>query len=718
MALAETAQLAVELNLGGNFTAGMAAADKSLMSFTSTAEASGASSARVTSSFSAIQRAATGVGGAFSHAGSQLKGLLMGPLGLIGLGTAAFGVGDALEHGISKAETWGLQIEKLTGITGDSAETLSGLLAVTEKYGLSNERLSQIAGFTEKKLGALAANTAALDKFTTNYGFSIETTGGKVKDFNTLLLTFSDYWNSNADQGAKAAAAATLFGRGYADLVPILNLGSKGIKDAADEAAALGLTLTSVNVNDLAKLREGTRQLGDAMGGLELQIGLALIPTIKDFAAAATGFISQHRDDIVNFFRNTANFARDAAHTIGDVVGTISGFWNSIPPEMRDILVKGFIADKTVKFLFGFDPAGAAIDTIKTAITSAMASGIAKGAVSAGIGKLFVQPVFVTNPGFGSGGNLLGDLAGGAAGVEGAGAVGAAAAGAGTLLAIGGGLLAAALAPYLIAALLPRNPSNFTPNQTSQKYATSRPSFGAQNVVVPTSGGTSLEDRDARDRMMIDMAATQATKDLDQSVRYASSVFADAPWLSKLEASWQKAGQTIHESVRGALADLASGKNTSAAAAFLGTHLGTGGFGSFGYAAATKVLGELRALGSGDPAVAQAIRELEARLPRLKTDAVDLAKAEQIAQSTDPKNAKLDQLSRIMADLRAHGDPTTQKKVGDLIAAVKAQKFTVTTNVTVPITVDGSSAGSTVRRVVSRTGGSLTALNPYQKVEG
>src|SRR5438132_14417212 len=71
------------------------------------------------------------VGGALSTFGGRLKQVGVASLGFLGVsGILSFGA--ALHESLGKAQTWGLQIEKLQGITHGTAEFLSGLLAVTE----------------------------------------------------------------------------------------------------------------------------------------------------------------------------------------------------------------------------------------------------------------------------------------------------------------------------------------------------------------------------------------------------------------------------------------------------------------------------------------------------------------------------------------------------------------------------------------------------------
>jgi len=437
-----------------------------------------------------VERGAGGVGSAFNHLKGTMGGLISGPLGFLGLGAGVLGLGGALKSGIDTASGMALALEKLTALTGESAQAMSGLMAVTGKYGVSSDQLSTIVGFEEKTVGKLAettgkatkagksaalqsleniklkdqetgASTKVIDKLIAEqkardalaaatgaqalplnklqalqkqYGVTLTDSTGKALDFSTILNHVSDYYNSNATQGQKAALAATLFGRGYAALIPVLQLGSAGFAEAQSAAEALGLTLTSQNATDLKNYQETMRNLGDAVGGLQLQLSLALVPALKDVATAATAFIGQNRNGIVEFFKTLITDARSAAGFLtGTIIpdlqslaGAAIGFWNSIPGPLKDILVKGFIADRAMKFLFGFDPATAIGSIIAKQLLGGLASGLGDvlkkglGAIGGSVaskvaggvaGALDVQKVFVVNMGAGG----LGGAAGGAA---------------------------------------------------------------------------------------------------------------------------------------------------------------------------------------------------------------------------------------------------------------------------------------------------------------
>jgi hypothetical protein len=433
-----------------------------------------------------IKALETGIGGvgriagkgeaALAHFGGRLQGIATA-VGAVGLAGGFLSVAGAMEEGIKKAADWGLSIEKLQGLTSDTAEQLSGLLGITEKYGISNERLAQIVGFTEKTLGKLAATSggaakgqkslqAATDAVTKaqeklqlahvklneveaksgasasallaarqrvtdatrnlteaeqklasvraggglagasklvalqqQYGVVLTDSKGKALDFQSVLLNVADAYSkatTAADKAKDAALAASVFGRGYADLLPILKLGRKGILDAEQAAKDLGLTLSQTNVEDLAKFREASREAGDAVSGLELQLGLLVMPDLTDSLKSFTTFMSTHRAEVQQFFKDGLKVAEGlAAFVTGTLIPDLQAVgsaliagWNMIPAPLRDMITQGVIADRTVKFLFGFSPIHTIVDLGQTALEKAL-GGI--------IGKGIVQPVFVTN---------------------------------------------------------------------------------------------------------------------------------------------------------------------------------------------------------------------------------------------------------------------------------------------------------------------------------
>lgn len=399
--IAETAKLAVDLSLHNGLGPGVATAEGELSSLNRAASGSVGHTSRLSQGFGVAGRAAGGFGGALSHARGKIGELISGPLGMIGLGAGLFSLAGAFEQSVEKAKEMAFTVEKISGVTGLGATKVSELLGALDNFGVSGDSAVRVFSFIEKSVGKLTQTAAKATAFQKLYGVSLTDAKGRAIDAEQVLLKVADYYTSNASAAQKAALATALLGRNYVQLVPLLKQGSAGIRAAEEEAAKLGLTLTSKNVADLAKFRNATRELDDTMSGLKLQIGLALIPTLTELSRTVSTFVQQNREGIVAFFRGFLDFAKEAASAVRQFVlpafGAIGHAWGMVPPQIRQLILAGLVGNKVLKVVFGFDP-------LK------ILTGSLSGIIGKQIGGIFgrggspANPVWVAEAGGGPGG--------------------------------------------------------------------------------------------------------------------------------------------------------------------------------------------------------------------------------------------------------------------------------------------------------------------------
>lgn len=426
MAIAETARLVVALELQDKFSGPAKNAANSLGGL-------GKAGGVVSSGFGLIGRGAGAVGNAFNTLKGRIGSLLTGPLGMLGLGAGLFSVFGFLKGGIDQARDFGKEVGRLSALTGLGAESTSRLAGAFEHYGIAVDDAILITGLAEKNLFKLGGTAKEAKNFQDKYGLSLVDASGKLKDFNTLLLDTADFWNTKTIPAAqKAAALAAIYGRSWQTLIPILGAGRQAISDAEDEAAKLGLTLTKDNLDALGRLKTATRDWGTALGGLKLQLGLAVVPLLTDLTTAATNFLKATdqfgrtgSQRIVSFFKDLIQFGKNAYATIQTqvvpLVKKVIDGWNNLPAPLKSLLVKGAAGNFTIKFLLGFSPialAEQAAGVVAGKIAGVVAGGLAKS-FGGFLGDLFGRtaaqklipqaivpasgalPVFVTNPGFG-----------------------------------------------------------------------------------------------------------------------------------------------------------------------------------------------------------------------------------------------------------------------------------------------------------------------------
>src|SRR6185437_9017361 len=256
MAIADTAELQVLLSLRDQLTPGLAAAKGELAGMsTAAANVGGSLTSKLGGASGAVGRLETG----FKNAAGAALGFVKN-VGLIGGGIAAGSLGVFLTEGIKQASDFGAEVRRLSALTGQSAESMSALASAFDHFGVGADAATRSIGFLEKNVGLLAAKKDGITNFEKAFGFQLTDTNGKIKDTNELLLTTADYFNNKAIPATeKAAAISKLYGRSWQDLIPLLSAGRAGIAAAEQEAQALGLTLTSQNLDDLIKLRDATR---------------------------------------------------------------------------------------------------------------------------------------------------------------------------------------------------------------------------------------------------------------------------------------------------------------------------------------------------------------------------------------------------------------------------------------------------------------------------
>jgi hypothetical protein len=534
MSIAQTAELAVLLRLQNGLSGPAAEAEASLSSLNAATSRTGAGAATASTALSRVGTVATGMGNALNHAKGFLSNLITGPLGLLGMGVAVGGVGAEFGKAIGDVTNLGNTLFKLNALTGMSYESLSALIAVGGKYGISTDTMATSVGFAEKTLGKLAetagkavksqaslnlemqkqnleakggsvkAIDAAIVKQTgldeirarsmgtitkltaleQQYGIKLTDSKGAAVDYQTELLRIADYYKSGATAGQKAALAATLLGRGYSALIPILSLGSQGILDAEAAAAKLGETLTTQNAGDLKNYGATMRELGSTMGGLQLQIGMKLIPVVSELAKGFTSFLQGGgTQEIVGFLGQVVDVGRGVASVVtGTVIPALEGFgrvaktaWGAIPGPLQTLLIEALVGNKVIKTVFGINIMG----SVESAVGGAV-GGLLKNAFGSLFGKTIATPVVnvdgaVVNVG-GVGGALAG--AGGAAG----GAEGAAA--------VAGGFMTAGLLATAAAVVIPLGVAYMIANSIGPKTATQmKAAFGGGSAPPGRGGG-------------------------------------------------------------------------------------------------------------------------------------------------------------------------------------------------------------------------------------
>src|SRR5436190_12410406 len=277
-------------------------------------------------------QAATEHGQASKGLGSQLSSLIPTLTGL----TAGFAAAFEFKEAISSASGLGSEVSKMRRELGLSAEDASKLHFATQELGIPFDNAER--SFIKFEKGLAGVSDAEDLTFTTGkalkdnikaLGVEVDNADGTARPFNDILADLSDKFKEMPDGVQKTALATQLFGKSGAELLPILNQGHEGLAKFGEEAEKMGLVLDNETTAALKKQKLEMREFHAALEGVEVQIGIALIPVLHLFTTAGTEIAVMLNSYLVPAIQTTT----DILSTVGDYT------WGELPDDTQVLVL-------------------------------------------------------------------------------------------------------------------------------------------------------------------------------------------------------------------------------------------------------------------------------------------------------------------------------------------------------------------------------------------
>lgn len=219
-------------------------------------------------------------------------------------------LGDESEKAASKAEKSWAKAGALAGTAVATIVTAIGALAQKSANAADElSKMSQKTGFTTESLSALkyqaglaGANFQELQVSLNKFGrgvseansgiatsldvfkamkISVKDASGGLKPTSKLLEEVADKFAGMADGATKVDLAMSLFGRSGANMIPMLNGGSKAIRENAEEAKKLGVIYTAEVGRSAEQFNDNVSRLKSGLEGLGNKLITKLLPSFE-----------------------------------------------------------------------------------------------------------------------------------------------------------------------------------------------------------------------------------------------------------------------------------------------------------------------------------------------------------------------------------------------------------------------------------------------------
>ena len=224
----------------------------------------------------------------------------------------AVAVGVSLQRILNQMD----QMLKASQSIGIPIEALSGLRHAADLSGVSFENLiTSMTRLSRAMQESVVTPTSTAARTFQALGISVQSVPGQFRPTMEVMEALAEQFRRFEDGAGKTALAVNIFGRAGAAMIPLLNLGRDGLRQAADEAARLGLVFNDQTARGAEAFNDNMRRLRLASDGLVAAVATALVPTLEMLSERMFGMVSNGDqlkafvDAITGAFRFLTNVA-------------------------------------------------------------------------------------------------------------------------------------------------------------------------------------------------------------------------------------------------------------------------------------------------------------------------------------------------------------------------------------------------------------------------
>lgn len=269
-----------------------------------------------------------GLGKAFAAAGAAAAAATAA---IAATGKALFDIAKATaEHGdeIDK-ESQKLQI---------STDLYQKLGYAMEMSGSSIEDVKKGVTNITSALAGMASGTENADKKFAAIGVSLTDAEGNFKSTEDVLLDTIDSLASMEDETARNAAANEIFGKGYSELLPLLNSGRAGIAALMKEAEDYGVVMSEDAVKASAEFSDSLERLEKTFQGLKEGAMSEFLPSITAIIDGLSLILSGDMSGTDKISQGVQNLLTTLQEAIPDIVAFVTSVAGAVLKAAPEIL--------------------------------------------------------------------------------------------------------------------------------------------------------------------------------------------------------------------------------------------------------------------------------------------------------------------------------------------------------------------------------------------
>lgn len=199
-------------------------------------------------------------------------------LALVTIGGIATKLFDCTKAAAEYADT----VLTLSSTTGLSIETLQKMDYAAELLDVSINETSRSMSKMTKSMSDARNGNKELQKSFAQLGVKYKESNGELRNVEDTFYNVIDALGRMSNETERDARSMRIFGESARQLNPLIETGSKRLRELGEEAENLGYVMDESGIRKLGKFDDAMKQLDKTSEGLKNNLGLALAPILTD----------------------------------------------------------------------------------------------------------------------------------------------------------------------------------------------------------------------------------------------------------------------------------------------------------------------------------------------------------------------------------------------------------------------------------------------------
>lgn len=292
-------------------------------------------------------------------AADALNGINAGAaLAVTGIGLLAAAIVKAEKALISmtkESAEYAKEIKTLSSVTGQSAESLQEFDYAAEMIGVSSDRIRDSLKETTNKMQEAATGTGDAYEAYNKLGVKITDVDGQLRSAEDVFYDTIDALGDMKNQTERDALAMDLMSESAQELNPLIEIGSDGLKQYAQEAHSMGYVLDNEALTALTEVDDAYQRLQKSQEGAKNQLSAEFAPYLTEFYEKITKLIKDGGQALKD--SGIVDSFGMLLETVGDIIAPTDQLSSDTVPKLTEALrplaeIMAGIAD-TIDFISG-----------------------------------------------------------------------------------------------------------------------------------------------------------------------------------------------------------------------------------------------------------------------------------------------------------------------------------------------------------------------------